>query len=253
MGSTRWSTVFEGRLSLRILTPTSPLVVDALERPETYVSSLRYPITDDWSSFRSSDSCVWTPLLTSITLHFMGFQWRPISSIAAYVDLRILLSFVSDAAKTLRSSTSRLVTFELIGFDILYPSVELSFQATGFRNSVNSCGHSASPWGSPLLKRIGWEEYFPRLVWTTIFMFHTAFTYKVRITPHRTTTEICASSASSSSTIQDLRSHRPFSHLPTPFSNFVYLWPYGQLTDYPLFHYSGFCASLLPFHQFMII
>ena len=165
-----------------------------------------------------------------------------------------LLNFVSDVAKTLRSSTSRLITFELIGFDILYPSVELSFQATGFRNSVNSCGRSASPWGSPLLKWIGWEVFSPRLVWTTIFVFQ--LSHKLRVTPHTHNGNLC--------TCMIFFNHPwsteswAFSELPMPCPNFVYLydspmWPFCQLTGYHCSTTAGLCASLLPLHQLMII
>ena len=45
--------------------------------------------------------------------------------------------------------------FPTTSLDRRYPSVELSFQATGLRDRVKRCGHGASPWGRPLLKLIG--------------------------------------------------------------------------------------------------
>ena len=44
------------------------------------------------------------------------------------------------------------VILALIGFDILYPSVATSFNAKGFKHSVNNLGHRASPCGNPLSK-----------------------------------------------------------------------------------------------------
>ena len=85
--------------------------------------------------------------------HFFSFQIRPISSMAVFVTLSTLSSLLCDAAKTFMSSTySRCVIFPSIGFDSLYPSVDLRFHAIRLMHIVKSLGQSASACGRPLLK-----------------------------------------------------------------------------------------------------
>ena len=62
----------------------------------------------------------------------------------------------------------RSVTFVSIGLDSLYLSDALTFQSIGFRQTVKSLGHRASPCGKPFLNRIVSETYLPFLVVVTI-------------------------------------------------------------------------------------
>ena len=114
----------------------------------------------------------WTPFFIWITVHFLGFHCNPMSSIAACVDSRTRFGLVSDSANTLRSSMyNRSVTLALIGLDSLYPSEALIFQATVFKQIVNSLGQSASPCGKPFLNTIGSETSCLCNVLATILVF----------------------------------------------------------------------------------
>ena len=59
------------------------------------------------------------------------------------------------------------MTLTPIGLDNRYPSVARRRHATGFRHSVNSLGHKASPWGSPFMNLIFLEVSRPCLVVAT--------------------------------------------------------------------------------------
>ena len=67
---------------------------------------------------------------------------------------------------------NRSFILRLIGFDNLYPSVALRFQAIGFRHKVKSLGQNASPCGNPVLKGIISDVSIPCFVLTAIVVFH---------------------------------------------------------------------------------
>ena len=74
------------------------------------------------SNLRSAASSTCLTPLTWMTLHFLGFYCRPMSCIAVLVARKTVLSFASDAANTLRSSTyNRCVTLVSRGLDRRYP------------------------------------------------------------------------------------------------------------------------------------
>ena len=92
---------------------------------------------------------------------------------SSLTDLRTLRSLLSDAANTFKSSMyKRSVIFRLIGFDNLYPSVALRFQAIGFRHKVKSHGQNELSCCNPLWKIIISDVSIPYLVLTTILVFH---------------------------------------------------------------------------------
>ena len=128
---------------------------------------------------------IWT------TAHFLGFHCNPMSSIAACVDSRTRFNFLSDSANTLRSSIyNRSVTLALIGLDSLYPSEGLIFQATGFKQIINSLGESASPCGKPFLNTIGSETSCPCNVLATILLFQ--LFQNLQITSHNHFGNLCS-------------------------------------------------------------
>ena len=76
-----------------------------------------------------------------------------------------------------------------MGFDSLYPLVELIFQTIGCKHSVNSLGYSASHWGNPLLNLIGSELSLPFLVTTIPHLFQ--LLQSLAITLHNQTGNLC--------------------------------------------------------------
>ena len=65
----------------------------------------------------------------------------------------------------------RSVTFTLMGLDSLWPSLALIFHAVGFKQTVNSLGLRASPWGRPLRNLIGSDVSHPYFVVATTLVF----------------------------------------------------------------------------------
>ena len=119
--------------------------------------SLRDAINDDSPSFIPS-LFKHSPLLTWMTAHFLEFHSNPISLIADLIDFRTLPSLLSEAAITFKSSIyNKCVMLVLMGLERQYPSVALSFHATGLIQNVNNRGQRLSPWGSPLLNRIKYD------------------------------------------------------------------------------------------------
>ena len=107
-------------------------------------------------------------LLKWTTSDLLGFYCNPTSSIAAFTDFITRLSLEADAAKIFRSSMyRRSVTFVSTGLDSLYPSDAFIFQAIGFRQTVKSLEHGASPCGRPFLNHIVSQTSLPFVVVVT--------------------------------------------------------------------------------------
>ena len=120
-----------------------------------YCSSFFKQLMVAWPSVRPLEVSDTTPRRACKTLHFFGCYWSPTFSIPVFAIFSTLFSFPSDAANNLRSSTKRrLVTLDAIDFESLYSSAELNFHATRLIHKVNRRGHSASPCGRLLLKRM---------------------------------------------------------------------------------------------------
>ena len=80
---------------------------------------------------------------------------------------------------------NRSFMLRLIGFDNLYPSVALRFQAIGFRHKVKSLGQNASPCGNPFFKVIMYDVSIPCFVLTTILVFPLLVNCRIATPNHR--------------------------------------------------------------------
>ena len=105
---------------------------------------------------------------------------------SSLTDLRTLRSSHSDAANTFKSSMyKRSVILRLIGFDNLYPSVVLKFQATGFRHKVKSLRQNELSCYNTLWKIIISDVSIPYLVLSTILVLLLLLNCRIATPNHR--------------------------------------------------------------------
>ena len=105
---------------------------------------------------------------------------------SSLTDLRTLRSLLSDAANTLKSSMyKRSVIFRLIGFDNLYPSVVLKFQATGFRHKVKSLRQNELSCYNTLWKIIISDVSVAYLVLSTILVLFLLLNCRIATPNHQ--------------------------------------------------------------------